>query len=291
MSDLRDYDKVVTGDCGRMTLLQQAQSGYTSMGEFESAFYGLYESPEMQRKFGVEELAFMKSKPSSVLNHMMTDHRVSEGAVNFGNGINPDIEEGVFVRNRPIFSKDSGEFNMPSIDSTDPKDEEMLKLKAGMNRMETTQRLLVEQQNREMALREADKINAEDLKRWADRTMDKAGMKGRGLSKDTLRRSGYDKTSTEIKQMPGAESREYIIDRFFGNDPQALLNWVESTRESQGDRILPSPRKDLMEAFAEVEEEPALVPQPPTEPRGAEPESPRAAGMSPFDPMGASGSA
>jgi len=262
MSDgysLRECDEYVKEHCGRFSLLKQAQSGYTSMGEFESAFYGLYESPEMQRKFGVEELAFMKSKPSSVLNHIMIDNRVSEGSVNFGNGINPDIEEGVFVRNRPIFNKE-GDFDMPSIDSTDAQDEEMLRLKAGMNRMETTQRLLVEQQNREMALREADKINAEDLKRWADRTMDKAGMKGRGLTKDALRRSGYDKTSTEIKQMPGAESREYIIDRFFGNDPQALLNWVESTRESQGDRILPSPRKDLMEAFAEVQPEPQADP-------------------------------
>ena len=261
MSDgysLRECD-YVKEHCGRFSLLKQAQSGYTSMGEFESAFYGLYESPEMQRKFGVEELAFMKSKPSSVLNHIMIDNRVSEGSVNFGNGINPDIEEGVFVRNRPIFNKE-GDFDMPSIDSTDAQDEEMLRLKAGMNRMETTQRLLVEQQNREMALREADKINAEDLKRWADRTMDKAGMKGRGLTKDALRRSGYDKTSTEIKQMPGAESREYIIDRFFGNDPQALLNWVESTRESMGERILPSPRKDLMEAFAEVEPEPQADP-------------------------------
>ena len=262
MSDgysLRECDEYVKEHCGRFSLLKQAQSGYTSMGEFESAFYGLYESPEMQRKFGVEELAFMKSKPSSVLNHIMIDNRVSEGSVNFGNGINPDIEEGVFVRNRPIFNKE-GDFDMPSIDSTDAQDEEMLRLKAGMNRMETTQRLLVEQQNREMALREADKINAEDLKRWADRTMDKAGMKGRGLTKDALRRSGYDKTSTEIKQMPGAESREYIIDRFFGNDPQALLNWVESTRESQGDRILPSPRKDLMEAFAEVQPQAAAAP-------------------------------
>jgi len=262
MSDgysLRECDEYVKEHCGRFSLLKQAQSGYTSMGEFESAFYGLYESPEMQRKFGVEELAFMKSKPSSVLNHIMIDNRVSEGSVNFGNGINPDIEEGVFVRNRPIFNKE-GDFDMPSIDSTDAQDEEMLRLKAGMNRMETTQRLLVEQQNREMALREADKINAEDLKRWADRTMDKAGMKGRGLTKDALRRSGYDKTSTEIKQMPGAESREYIIDRFFGNDPQALLNWVESTRESMGERILPSPRKDLMEAFAEVEPEPQADP-------------------------------
>ena len=262
MSDgysLRECDEYVKEHCGRFSLLKQAQSGYTSMGEFESAFYGLYESPEMQRKFGVEELAFMKSKPSSVLNHIMIDNRVSEGSVNFGNGINPDIEEGVFVRNRPIFNKE-GDFDMPSIDSTDAQDEEMLRLKAGMNRMETTQRLLVEQQNREMALREADKINAEDLKRWADRTMDKAGMKGRGLTKEALRRSGYDKTSTEIKQMPGAESREYIIDRFFGNDPQALLNWVESTRESMGERILPSPRKDLMEAFAEVEPEPQADP-------------------------------
>ncbi len=262
MSDgysLRECDEYVKEHCGRFSLLKQAQSGYTSMGEFESAFYGLYESPEMQRKFGVEELAFMKSKPSSVLNHIMIDNRVSEGSVNFGNGINPDIEEGVFVRNRPIFNKE-GDFDMPSIDSTDAQDEEMLRLKAGMNRMETTQRLLVEQQNREMALREADKINAEDLKRWADRTMDKAGMKGRGLTKDALRRSGYDKTSTEIKQMPGAESREYIIDRFFGNDPQALLNWVESTRESMGERILPSPRKDLMEAFAEVQPEPQADP-------------------------------
>ena len=262
MSDgysLRECDEYVKEHCGRFSLLKQAQSGYTSMGEFESAFYGLYESPEMQRKFGVEELAFMKSKPSSVLNHIMIDNRVSEGSVNFGNGINPDIEEGVFVRNRPIFNKE-GDFDMPSIDSTDAQDEEMLRLKAGMNRMETTQRLLVEQQNREMALREADKINAEDLKRWADRTMDKAGMKGRGLTKDALRRSGYDKTSTEVKQMPGAESREYIIDRFFGNDPQALLNWVESTRESMGERILPSPRKDLMEAFAEVEPEPQADP-------------------------------
>ena len=262
MSDgysLRECDEYVKEHCGRFSLLKQAQSGYTSMGEFESAFYGLYESPEMQRKFGVEELAFMKSKPSSVLNHIMIDNRVSEGSVNFGNGINPDIEEGVFVRNRPIFNKE-GDFDMPSIDSTDAQDEEMLRLKAGMNRMETTQRLLVEQQNREMALREADKINAEDLKRWADRTMDKAGMKGRGLTKDALRRSGYDKTSTEIKQMPGAESREYIIDRFFGNDPQALLNWVESTRESMGERILPSPRKDLMEAFAEVQPQAAAAP-------------------------------
>ena len=262
MSDgysLRECDEYVKEHCGRFSLLKQAQSGYTSMGEFESAFYGLYESPEMQRKFGVEELAFMKSKPSSVLNHIMIDNRVSEGSVNFGNGINPDIEEGVFVRNRPIFNKE-GDFDMPSIDSTDAQDEEMLRLKAGMNRMETTQRLLVEQQNREMALREADKINAEDLKRWADRTMDKAGMKGRGLTKEALRRSGYDKTSTEIKQMPGAESREYIIDRFFGNDPQALLNWVESTRESMGERILPSPRKDLMEAFAEVQPEPQADP-------------------------------
>ena len=262
MSDgysLRECDEYVKEHCGRFSLLKQAQSGYTSMGEFESAFYGLYESPEMQRKFGVEELAFMKSKPSSVLNHIMIDNRVSEGSVNFGNGINPDIEEGVFVRNRPIFNKE-GDFDMPSIDSTDAQDEEMLRLKAGMNRMETTQRLLVEQQNREMALREADKINAEDLKRWADRTMDKAGMKGRGLTKEALRRSGYDKTSTEIKQMPGAESREYIIDRFFGNDPQALLNWVDSTRESMGERILPSPRKDLMEAFAEVQPEPQADP-------------------------------
>ena len=60
MSDgysLRECDEYVKEHCGRFSLLKQAQSGYTSMGEFESAFYGLYESPEMQRKFGVEELA------------------------------------------------------------------------------------------------------------------------------------------------------------------------------------------------------------------------------------------
>tara|TARA_R110001632_G_scaffold2330_1_gene10206 strand:- start:2868 stop:3677 length:810 start_codon:yes stop_codon:yes gene_type:complete len=246
-----------------MSLLEQAKSGYTNMGQFESAFYGLYDNPEAQRKFGVEDLAYMNAKPSSILNHMMTDNKVSEGSINFNpDRLEPPIEGGVFVRNRSMFSKDTGKFVDPPIDADGKMNEELNKLRQMQERNIATQRVLVEREAKALAMREADMIPATDLKRWAQRTMDMAGMVGRYKDKEELKKAGYALTSTELFNLPAKEAREYIIDRFFGNDPEALIAWKETTGADGGKRVFPDPRRDLfaeefagMEAVAEAEDD------------------------------------
>ena len=61
-----EYDEYVKKHCGRMSLLEQAKTGYTNMGQFEEAYTDLYKNPEVQRKFGVEELAYVKTETGKI---------------------------------------------------------------------------------------------------------------------------------------------------------------------------------------------------------------------------------
>ena len=119
-----EYDEYVKKHCGRMSLLEQAKTGYTNMGQFEEAYTDLYKNPDVQRKFGVEELAYVKTTKSGILNQLMQDQKISEGSINFGNGINPPIEEGVFVRNNTLFK--DGVYKPPTMDSSTGADMDLV---------------------------------------------------------------------------------------------------------------------------------------------------------------------
>jgi len=251
MSNLQAYDKVVKENCGTFSLLERAQTGYASLHQFTEAFDDLYSNPQIQRDFGVEELAYMKSKPADILNHLKTDHLVSEGEARFTASFEPKIEEGQFVRQAPIFNKD-GKYSAPPIDVNDPNNSaELTRLRQLLERREASERLLVEREASESAFREADRIPATELKKYHREKLQDAGMLNR--SKEALLRAGFKYGVGDFNNNLSAEQqREYVIDRFFNNDPEAFLEW-NASQES----FFPDPRMDLFAAGAFPEPPPA----------------------------------
>jgi hypothetical protein len=58
------FDEAVKRKCGRLSLEQQARTGFYSKKVQEDSFYDLYKNPAIQEKFGVRDLALSNIKPS-----------------------------------------------------------------------------------------------------------------------------------------------------------------------------------------------------------------------------------
>ncbi len=247
MTNLHAYDKIVKEHCGTFSLLQTAKTGYTKMSQFTDAYDNLYTNPRIQRDFGVEELAYMKSKPADILNHLKTDHIVSEGEARFTPSFVPEIAEGVFVRQLPIFNKE-GKYSAPPIDVNDPNQSaELTNLRQQLERKRIGEVLLVQQRAREEALRMTDKVTASAIKDFHSAKLRNAGLMHR--SKEVLKRAGYKYGVGEFNNNLSAEQqREYVIDRFFDNDPELFLEWKEERDAGRGD-FFPDPRRDLSVAL------------------------------------------
>jgi len=265
---LYDYDEFIKKHCGRLSLLNQAKTGYKTKGEFEEAYRDLYTNPKVQRDFGVEALAYISTTSQGVFDHLMTDARVSEGEARFTPSFEPEIEGGVFVRDSSLFDKD-GKFDPPPVDDTGgfvP----MSKYKELEQRADITARALVERENQEAARRIAERTTASELNDYYDKRI---GMSNLGSArKEARERQGFKYSATEFRNLTDKEEKiEYLVDRFFGNDATAFVNWQESERQTRGQRPtrfeLPEPRKDL---FATE-----FAPMPPQEPAPTEPASPR----------------
>ena len=103
------------------------------------------------------------------------------------------------------------------------------------------------------AFREADKVPATELKKYHKEKIEAAGMKNR--SKEVLLRAGFKYNIGDFNNNLSAEQqREYVIDRFFNNDPEAFLDWNASQEE-----YFPDPRMDLFAGGAFPEPEPAAA--------------------------------
>jgi len=267
---LYDYDEFIKKHCGRLSLLNQAKTGYKSKGQFEEAYRDLYTNPKVQSDFGVEELAYIPSSSQGVLDHLMTDARVSEGEARFTPSFSPEIEGGVFVRNHSLFDKD-GKFDPPPVDDTGgfvP----MSQYKEEKARNDITLRTLVERENQESARRIAERTTATELNDYYDKRINMSGLGS--ARKEAREKQGFKYSATDFKGITNKEEKiEYLVDRFFGNDATAFVNWQESERKTRGQRSfqLPEPRKDL---FA-TEFAPMPQPEPPQEPPPEEPASPR----------------
>lgn len=258
---LYDYDEFIKKHCGRMSLLNQAKTGYNTESQFDQAYNDLYTNPKVQRDFGVEELAYMPSSKQGILNHLMTDHKVSEGSVNFGGGFVPPIEGGVFVRDRPLFDKD-GKYEPPPTDGNDPNDELLQRYRDLQSRRQAEQRILVEQATQEEARRIAEQTTQRELDEYYSKRIDLSGLGS--ARKEARERQGFQYSYTAFTQLPDRESKvEHLVQRFFGGDASAFVDWQNSERQSraEGRRFqLPVPYdqpKDLEGEFAAAAEEPA----------------------------------
>lgn len=296
MVSSREYDEYVKKHCGRMTLLQQAKTGYTSMGEFDEAFSSLYKNPEIQRKFGVEELAYVPVKPSSILNQMMTDHKVSEGSIDFGNGVNPPIEGGVFVRNASMFN-DMGTYAAPVMDAGTGVD--MAFVMNNLNADRQQARALQEDKN-SLISGELKRQFGADLKSMLEdfykHQLDRRGGSGKSSLETKTPDKGmsmrYKKyglvTPTNFNSLEQQAQIDYLTKEFFGSDTVGLSDYMNDTRKF--DFVVPQ-RRESAEEFADLEAREAaimalegqkgkgaLVPEPPESPKGNEPESPRSMG-------------
>jgi hypothetical protein len=78
----QSFDGAVRKHCGRMSLSEQAKTGFYSTHALEKSFDTLYRSPEIQRMFGVEKLAFTKGTALSVLAHTDLDRKIGETDTN-----------------------------------------------------------------------------------------------------------------------------------------------------------------------------------------------------------------
>ena len=293
-----EYDEYVKKHCGRMSLLEQAKTGYTNMGQFEEAYTDLYKNPDVQRKFGVEELAYVKTTKSGILNQLMQDQKISEGSINFGNGINPDIEEGIFVRNNTLFK--DGVYKPPTMDSSTGAD---------MGLVEDF--FIRRQQADTKAQEDENKLISAELK--ANFKGDLENMMEDMYKHQLERRGGTGKMELSTKTPEGASVRytkyglvasstfnqmelqaqiDYLTKEFFAGNAQGLSDYmfsdknydfvVQQRREEMGEF------EDLQrreEAIMEMERQrgmgasgSGLQPTPPEEPKGDEPESPRSAG-------------
>ena len=275
-----------------MSLLEQAKTGYKTLGQFEEAYTDLYKNPEVQRKFGVEELAYVKTTSSSILNQLMQDHRISEGSINFGNGINPPIEGGVFVRNNTLFK--DGVYKPPTMDSATGDD---------MN--ELNDFFLSRQKADQAAQKEENKLLSTELKANLN------GLKGKmeDMYKHQLeRRGGTGKMEQSTKTPEGASVRytkyglvsasvfnqmelqaqiDYLTKEFFAGNTQGLSDYMFSDKNYD---FVVQQRREEIEEFLDLQRREAAIMEMGKqagmgasgsglqEPKGDEPESPRSAG-------------
>jgi hypothetical protein len=273
---LYDYDEFIKKKCGRMSLLNQAKTGYKTKGQFEEAYNDLYTNPKIQREFGVEELAYLPSTSKGVLNHLMTDHAVSEGEAKFTASFEPEIEGGVFVRDHPLFNKD-GQFDPPLSDATGGEDW-IQKYRELQERRQAEQRVLVEQAAQEEARRIAEQTTQRELDEYYSKRIDMSGLGS--ARKEARERQGFKYSYTDFVKLPSREAKvEHLVERFFGGDASAFVDWQISERQAREEGLrpgrfeLPEARRDLQGEFA-AEAAEAFVPQPPEEPP-EEPASPR----------------
>ena len=296
-----EYDEYVKKHCGRMSLLEQAKTGYKTLGQFEEAYTDLYKNPEVQRKFGVEELAYVKTTSSSILNQMMQDHRTSEGSINFGNGINPPIEEGVFVRNNTLFK--DGVYKPPTMDSATDAD------------MGLVNDVFLRERRREQAIQEdANALLSAELKRYEFEGETLKSLMESMYKHQLERRGGTGKMDSTTKTPEtGASARytkyglfsasvfnnmeiqaqiDYLTEQFFNGNTQGLSNYMYSKVDYD---YVVQQRREEIEEFMDLQRREAAItemkkqggmgasgsglqPTPPQEPKGDEPESPRSAG-------------
>ena len=290
-----EYDEYVKKHCGRMTLLQQAQTGYTNMGQFEEAYTDLYKNPDVQRKFGVEELAYVKTTKSGILNQLMHDQKISEGSINFGNGINPDIEEGVFVRNNTLFK--DGVYKPPTMDSSTGVDMDLVN-----DFFERREREMSEAQRKENAdISNELKQNLKGSLGGLMQDMYKHQLERRGgagkmdLSTKTpetgasVRYTKYGLVSAgAFNNMEQQAQIDYLTKEFFAGNTQGLSDYMFSDKNY--DYVVQQRREEIGEfedlerrekAIRTMEEQggmPGGSGSSPEEPKGDEPESPRSAG-------------
>ena len=244
---LYDYDEFIKKHCGRMSLLNQAKTGYKSKGQFEEAYNDLYTNPKVQRDFGVEELAYLPSSSQGILNHLMTDHAVSEGEARFTASFEPKIEGGVFVRNHPLFDAD-GKFQPPVSDATG--DDLMDKYRDLQQRRQAEQRILVEQATQEEARRIAEQTTQRELDEYYSKRIDMSGLGS--ARKEARERQGFKYSYTGFVGLPSRETKvEHIVERFFGGDASAFIDWQTNERmerdegRREGRFQLPEARRDL----------------------------------------------
>jgi len=297
------YDEYVKKHCGRMSLLEQAKTGYFRTSQFEEAYTDLYKNPEVQRKFGVEELAYVKTTSSSILNQMMQDHRTSEGSINFGNGINPPIEEGVFVRNNTLFK--DGVYKPPTMDSATGDDMGLV-----------NDAFLLGRKKEKADQKEQNKFLSAELK--ATFNPERRPQRLKGLMEDMYkhqleRRGGTGKMDSTTKTPEGASVRytkyglvsasvfnqmelqaqiDYLTKEFFAGNTQGLTDYMLGREDYD---YVVQQRREEIEDFLDLQRREAAIvemgkqggmgasgsglqPTPPQEPKGDEPESPRSAG-------------
>ena len=290
-----EYDEYVKKHCGRMTLLQQAQTGYTNMGQFEEAYTDLYKNPEVQRKFGVEELAYVKTTKSGILNQLMQDQKISEGSINFGNGINPDIEEGVFVRNNTLFK--DGVYKPPTMDSSTGVDMDLVN--DFFERREREMNEAQRKENRDISnelkqnLKGSLESMMEDMykhqleRRGGTGKMDLSTKTPEGAS---VRYTKYGLVSASVfNNMEQQAQIDYLTKEFFAGNTQGLSDYMFSDKNY--DYVVQQRREEMgefedlqrrEEAIMEMEKQRGMGASGsgslPEEPKGDEPESPRSAG-------------
>ena len=292
-----EYDEYVKKHCGRMSLLEQAKTGYTNMGQFEEAYTDLYKNPEVQRKFGVEELAYVKTTKGGILNQMMQDQKISEGSINFGNGINPPIEEGVFVRNNTLFK--DGVYKPPTMDSSTGADMDLVNEFFARQQREQTEAQRAENRIVSRELKENLKGGLESMMEdMYKHQLERRGGTGKmDLSTKTpetgasVRYTKYGLISASVfNNMEIQAQIDYLTKEFFDGKTAGLLEYSMDEREY--DYVVQQRREEMGE-FADLQRrEEAIMEmqrqggmgasgsgtQPEPEPKGDDPESPRSAG-------------
>lgn len=294
-----EYDEYVKKHCGRMSLLEQAQTGYTNMGQFEEAYTDLYKNPDVQRKFGVEELAYVKTTKSGILNQLMQDQKISEGSINFGNGINPPIEEGVFVRNNTLFK--NGVYKPPTMDSSTDADmglvnDFFLRQQREVNEAQRAENSFISRELKENFKGDLENMMEDMYKHQLERRggtgkMDLSTKTPEGAS---VRYSKYGLVaSSTFNQMELQAQIDYLTKEFFAGDSQGLSDYMFSDKKY--DFVVQQRREEMgefedlqrrEEAIMTMEEQRGMgasgsgyVPTPPEEPKREQtPESPRSAG-------------
>jgi len=104
-------------------------------------------------------------------------------------------------------------------------------------------------------------------------------MSGLGSARKAAReRQGFKYSYTDFVNLPNREAKvEHLVERFFGGDASAFVDWQNSERlaREEGERPgrfqLPEARRDLEGEFAAQ----AQAPQPPQGAAPEEPASPR----------------
>ena len=255
---LRECDKRVEENCGTLSLLKQAETGYQNMGQFDAAYSQLYKNPEVQKMFGVEELAYIPSNKSALFNQLMTDHRVSEGSINFGDGINPDIEEGQFVRSKSMFN-DMGTFQVPSMDAAVGTDMETLERFMNERQQEVTAKQMIENK---AVIRELKRDYGGDLEAMMEdfykHQLDRRGGSGKSSldtkTPDKAMSQRYAKygivTSSTFNGMEQQAQLDYLIKEFFRGDANNLDEYMRS--EIKNDFVVQQ-RRESFEEFADLE--------------------------------------